>query len=105
LGFFEGRIGTISPPDKKFDVITTSNIFDWANRDQAVTQINQIATNYLRPGGMILMRRALGDCSVILKQAGGHIGSPEEKLNAELFSTDRNPFFYQNPDEFISGKD
>lgn len=114
LGFIEGRIDALHTSDeankmKRFDFISTSNIFDWTSIDGSIEQIKNIVKSSIKTeadgGGYILIRRAMGNSSTILKGAGGIIDSSlDEQVNQKLFKIDRNPFFYGNLDSIAVAK-
>jgi len=84
---------------EKFDFVSLSNIYDFATEDAAVSSMKGVAAALLKPGGELLVRRAVGKAQGILKQAGGEVLQGES-----LQDYDYNSLFYRSPGTVASAK-
>lgn len=75
---------------EKFAFISLSNIYDFSPEEKAVASLKGVAAAALKPGGEILMRRAVGNADGIMKAAGGKVPAGEA-----LESVDYNSLFYR----------
>ena len=84
---------------KEYDVVTLSNIYDFSPVPNAVESIKGIVGQCLKPGGELLIRRATGEASACLEQAGGRLREGET-----LGQMDQTPLFYRTGDTVSSAK-
>mmetsp|Transcript_477 Transcript_477/g.1061 ORF Transcript_477/g.1061 Transcript_477/m.1061 type:complete len:441 (+) Transcript_477:92-1414(+) len=75
-----------------FDVMTLSNCYDFTTEDVATESIKVLADKALKDGGSILIRRATGQASEILADAGGKF----DVVN-DLHMHDLAILFYRHP--------
>ena len=75
-----------------FDVMTLSNCYDFTPEDVATESIKVLADKALKDGGSILIRRAMGQATEILADAGG-----KSDVVDDLHVHDLAILFYRNP--------
>lgn len=76
---------------EKFDFVSLSNIYDFSKEEAAVESMKGVVGALLKPGGEVLVRRAIGNAGGILKKAGG------KQLEGEaLENYDINSLFYRS---------
>ena len=90
---YESEISAIQNDGVKYDLISLSNIYDWAPQPAAIAGVQKIAQTLLNPGGYILIRRACGGCEAIVRGAGAVSVDEDADLNARLSTMDHTPFF------------
>jgi len=98
LTTFQGKADAVTA-DEKFDFVSLSNIYDFALVEAAVNDVSAVAAAILKPGGELLVRRAVGSADTILRQAGG------KQLQGEaLENFDYNSLFYRSPGSVAAAK-
>lgn len=85
--------------ENKFDLVSTSNIFDWIDFDAGVTTLTSISDNLVAPGGCILVRMAFSSPNDLSKCVP-NVRPFKEVQPEQLAEVDYSHFWFHNPAGF-----
>lgn len=83
--------------DPSFDLVSPSNIFDWTPIEASASSLSAVASKFLAPGGLFLLRRAFQGVDEIVELCPTLRVSDRVGIQ-ELAEVDKSPFFYQSED-------
>jgi len=87
------------PDSERFDFVSLSNIYDFSLEEASVASVKGVVGSLLKPGGELLVRRAVGRAPEILTLAGGTVLEGEALQNYDL-----NSLFYRNVGSVAAAK-
>jgi len=99
LSTFQGKEIDLTDVEDKFDFVSLSNIYDFSKEEVSIKNIKDVAATILKPGGELLVRRAVGNAPGILEKAGGKVLEGES-----LENYDYNSLFYRSVGTVASAK-
>jgi len=85
--------------EDKYEFISTSNIFDWVDREVASAILSTIAEDLLAPGGCMLVRMAFSDAGDLARQVTS-VRSFDKVHPYDLAEVDFSHFWFRNPAGF-----
>jgi hypothetical protein len=83
---------------ERFDVISLSNVYDWAPLEVSAVSLRRVVDHYLAPGGYVVVRRATGRIHDLMKGAGMLEDAEDADFSSGLAALDANPFFFNKVD-------
>ena len=91
-------VGDTSDNSQKFDLVSTSNIFDWAPMEKKANDIKAIAEKCLgKDGGIMMLRLGFGGGDDVIDACKDTLKANEDVSIDELASIERAPFFQKTP--------
>lgn len=88
-------------PSLEYDLVSTSNIFDWVVSETAAKHLDEIAAKFLAPHGYVLVRMGIRSLASVL-QATKLLRVCNEVRPEDLAETDKVQVFFQRPEAFAA---